>query len=160
MSLLDSVVDRSFRDEKAGRVVFFSVNRRNRAYLVNSEAEELKIRSFLKMYYFADFSIALLAGQVALAWSSFFANLQSLGDPATHLLRTAAIYLGTSCVLVGLPYFLLWRAYKKGLLSFVFAQDEVENSEHTAPPQNWIAMALFALALVSLGAIFYLIRAK
>ena len=60
MSLLDSIVGRSFRDEKAGRVVVFTGDRRNRGYVVKSESEELKIRSFLKMFYFAHFSILTL----------------------------------------------------------------------------------------------------
>jgi hypothetical protein len=48
MGFLDSVVGQYFRDEKAGRVVAFPVDRRIRGYVVRSESEELKIRAFLK----------------------------------------------------------------------------------------------------------------
>lgn len=60
MALLDSIVGASFRDEKAGRVVVFSGDRRTHGYVVRSASEELKIKSFLKMFYFAHFSILLL----------------------------------------------------------------------------------------------------
>jgi hypothetical protein len=42
MALLDSIVGACFRDEKAGRVVVFSGDRRTRGYVVRSESEELK----------------------------------------------------------------------------------------------------------------------
>ena len=42
MGLLDSIVSRSFRDEKAGRVVVFAGDRRNRGYVVRSDAEGTK----------------------------------------------------------------------------------------------------------------------
>ena len=71
MGLLDSIVGKSFRDEKVGRVVVFTGDRRNRGYVLKSESEELRIRSFLKMFYFAHFSILLLGIQVANAWSTF-----------------------------------------------------------------------------------------
>jgi hypothetical protein len=158
MSLLDSLVGRSFRDEKAGRVVVFTGDRRNRGYVVKSESEELKIRSFLKMFYFAHLSILLLGMQVANAWSTFIIQIRAFGRP--DLLRSGGIYLGIFCLVVGLPYFLLWRSYKKALVNFVSAQDEVLVSGKSAGRQTWISVAaLTALALVALG-LFYLVRAK
>src|SRR5437879_244140 len=53
MTLVDSLVDACFRNEKAGRVVIFPGDRRNRGYVVKSEADEQKIRSFLKMFFCA-----------------------------------------------------------------------------------------------------------
>jgi len=61
MGLLDSIVSNAFRDEKAGRVVVFSGDRWSRGYIVRSAAEELKIKSFLKMFYFAH-STSLCSG--------------------------------------------------------------------------------------------------
>ena len=161
MGLLDSIVGQSFRDGKAGRVVVFSGDRRNRGYVVKSEADELKIRSFLKMFYFAHFAIVLLGMLVANAWSTFFNHIHSLGDPAAHLLRTMGTSLGVYSLVVGLPYFLLWRSYKKAFLSFVSAQDEVLVSGKSAGRQPWIVYAgLIAFGTVLLGAIFLLIRTK
>jgi hypothetical protein len=159
MGLLDSIVGKSFRDEKAGRVVVFTGDRRHRGYIVKSDSEELKIRSFLKMFYAAHFSILLLGMLVANAWSTFIVHLQELGRPAAHLLRTEGIYLGIYSLVVGLPYFLLWRSYKKAFLSFVSVQDEVLVSHRSWDRQSWIvSLWLIALGtLILFGAIFYLV---
>jgi hypothetical protein len=160
MALLDSIVGKSFRDEKAGRVVVFTGDRRNRGYVVKSESEELKIRSFLKMFYFAHFSILLLGMLVANAWSTFVIHIHAFGRPDAHVLRTVGIFLTIYTLLVGVPYFLLWRSYKKARLNFVSAQDEVLVSGMSAERHAWIVLAgLTALALATL-AFFYLLRTK
>jgi len=77
-----------------------------------------------------------------------------------HLPRTVGIFLAIYSLLVGAPYFLLWRSYKKARLSFVFAQDEALVSEMSAGRQPWIVLAaLTAVVLAGLG-LFYLVRAK
>jgi hypothetical protein len=162
MGFLDSIVGRAFRDEKAGRVVVFSVDRRNRGYLVKSEAEELKIRAFLKMFYFAQLAILLLGMQVANAWSTFLTHLEGFGRPAEHVHRAMGISLGIYSLVVGLPYFLLWRSYKKSLLSFVSPQDEVLVSGKSLVQQRWTllaAMTGFGI-LILMAVIFFLVRAK
>ena len=160
MALLDSIVGKSFRDEKAGRVVVFTGDRRNRGYVVKSESEELKIRSFLKMFYFAHFSILLLGMLVANAWSTFVIHIHAFGRPDAHVLRTVGIFLTIYTLLVGVPYFLLWRSYKKARLNFVSAQDEVLVSGMSAGRRTWFVLAgLTALALATL-AFFYLLRTK
>lgn len=162
MDLVDSIVGKSFRDEKAGRVVVFAGDRHNRGYLVKSDAEELKIRSFLKMFYFAHFSILLLGMLVANAWSAFIIHIHAFGRPDAHLLRTVSIFLAIYSLLVGAPYFLLWRSYKKAFLSFVSVQDEVLVSGRSGERQSWIvSLWLVAFgALILLGAIFYLVARK
>jgi hypothetical protein len=162
MGLLDSIVSRGFRDEKIGRVVVFSGDRRNRGYILRNGADELKIRSFLKMFYFAHFSILLLGMLVANAWTTFFINIHTFGDPAGRLLRTVSIALGIYGLLVGVPYFFLWKSYKKALLNFVSVQDEVSISGSGAGRQPWsVIVGLVALgALVLVGGILFLIQAK
>jgi hypothetical protein len=160
MGFLDSVVGRSFRDEQTGRVVVFTGDRRHRGYLVKSESDELKIRSFLKMFYFAHFSILLLGMMLANAWSTFFANLHEFGSPAQHILRTSAIYLGIYSVVVGIPYFLLWRSYKKALPGFVSVRDEVLVSGKGPARQPWLALAGLTVLLLAGLMLFYLVRAK
>jgi hypothetical protein len=59
MGFLDAVVGQCFRDEEAGRVAVFTGDRRNRGYLVKSVDEELKIRSFLKIFFSAQVSILI-----------------------------------------------------------------------------------------------------
>ena len=161
MGLLDAIVGRSFRDEEAGRVVVFAGDRRNRGYVVKSDGEELKIRSFLKMFYAAHFSILLLGMLLANAWWSFIVHLQEFGGPAAHLLRAEGVYLGISFLIVGLPYFLLWRSYKKALLNFVSVQDEVLVSGKREERRWIVSLWLVAFgALILLGAIFYLVGPK
>jgi hypothetical protein len=158
MGFLDSIVGRSFRDEKAGRVVVFAGDRRNRGYLVKSEAEELKIRAFLKMFHLAQVFILLLGMLLTNAWSTFVINLREFGRPAEHLLRSESIFLGIYAVVVLLPYFLLWRSYKKALPSFVSVQDEVVVSARSPGRRPWTVAALIAFgALLLLGVIVYLV---
>src|SRR6266853_3651250 len=123
MALLYSIVGACFRDEKAGRVVVFCGDRRTRGYVVRSESEELKIKSFLKMFYFAHSSILLLGYFLASEWSRGI--YRALGRSEAHLFRAMCISLGVYFVVVGIPYFLLWRAYKKAFVSFVSLEDEV-----------------------------------
>jgi uncharacterized protein YjeT (DUF2065 family) len=132
------------------------MGRRNRGYDVRPEPEEQKIRSFLKMFYSAHFSILLLGYFLASEWSRELSY--ALGRPAAHLLRTAGISLGIYSLVVGIPYFLLWRSYKKAFLSFISPQDEVLVGK---PPRRpaLIALAVGLAILFFLGAV-YLIRTK
>src|SRR5260370_33761715 len=113
MSLLDSMVGRSFRDEKAGRVVVFTGDRRNRGYVARSESEELKIRPFLKMFYFAHLSILLLGRHVSNTRTTFIIHLRAFGRQ--DLVSSDGIYRWISSLIVGLLSFLLWRSYKRSL---------------------------------------------
>lgn len=156
MGLLDAIVGRLFRDEKAGRVVAFSVDGRHRGYIVRSESEELKIRAFVKMYYFAELLLQLVSLLLTVGW------LVELGNASVRsvaqFLRSGAIFLGIYSLMVALPYFLLSRTYKKALSSFVSAEDEVVVSETNAGRQFW-AVIVGALVL-AIGFIFYLTRVK
>jgi hypothetical protein len=162
MSLLDSMVGMAFRDEKVGRVVVFSGGRRDRGYIVRSPADELKIRSFLKMFYFAHFSIVLLGMLLANGCAMFFINIHAFGEPAEHFFRSMSISIGFYGLLVGVPYFLLWRSYKNALSSFASAQDEVLISGNSAGRKPWSVIAgLIAVgALILIAAILFLVRAK
>jgi hypothetical protein len=160
MSFLDSVVGQCFGDQKAGRVVVFAGDRRHRGYVVRSESEELKIRSFLKMYFFAQFAIQLLGSCVAYAWTMFFRD--ALGRTSENYLTTGGLFLGFDVLLVGLPFFLLWRSYRKSLLNFVSAEDEVVVTEWTGNQKfRTTAVAVAAACLVLLTVILFLaIRAR
>ncbi len=162
MGLLDSIVSNAFRNERAGRVVVFSGDRRNRGYIVRSPTEELKIKSFLKMFYFAHLYILVLGMMLANSWSTFFVHLEGMGRPTEHMARTIGIGLGVYCVVVGLPYFFLWRSYRKALPNFVSAQDEIMVSGQQRRQQQWkLILAIFGLALLVLAAALALLeRAK
>jgi hypothetical protein len=161
MSFLDAVVGQSFRNEKAGRVVVLTGDRRHRGYLVKSPAEELKIRAFMKMYFSAHVSILVLGYFLASEWSRELAY--AFGRPAAHIFRTSCISLGIYSLVVGLPYLLLWKAYRKACVSFVSVQDEVVVSGKR--PARQIQMILAAVGVCLLGiaillGVIFLIRAK
>jgi hypothetical protein len=157
MALLDLIVDANFRSEPAGRVVIFPGSRRHRAYLVKSAAEELKIRSFLKMFYFAHFSILSLGYFSAFEWSRELSY--ALGGPSAFLFRMS-ITLGFYSLVLAVPYWLLWRTYKKAFLSFVSVEDEVVVSGNSASQRPWIvSVGLIALAIIILLGAMFLMRA-
>jgi hypothetical protein len=154
MGVLDFTVDRYFRDEKAGRVVVFAGDRRNRGYLVKSDAEEQKIRAFLEMFYCAHASILLLGGLLASGWSTDVRHV--LDRRAAHVFRTEGIFLGIYFLVVGVPYFLVWRSYKKALVSFISPQDEVLVSGKRPRQQQVVGMIVFAIAIL-LGVILLIL---
>ncbi len=158
MALLDSIVGACFRDEKTGRVVVFSGDRRTRGYIVRSESEELKIRSFLKMFYFAHFSILFLGYFLAFEWSRQI--YRALGRPEAHMFRAMCISLGVYSLVAGVPYFLLWKSYKKAFVSFVSPEDEVLVSGGRAGrPRIFFVFVAAAAALILLGLGVFLVFA-
>lgn len=160
MGLIDYVVGANFRDEKDGRVVVFPGDRRGRGFVVKSEGEEARIRSFLKMFFFAQFSILLLGNFLANGWAHDLNY--ALGRPILHLYRAMGFAAGIYLVVVGVPYFFLWRSYKKAFLSFTSGQAEVSVSGWAPGQKKWIfiAAALGAVALLMAAGILLLVRAK
>jgi len=151
MGLIDAIVDRSFRETQSGRVVVFSGERRKRGYLVRSVAEEKKIRSFLKMFYFAHLYIlvfGLLFSQGCASWLAY----ASFERPAHHLVGSVAFFLVIYLLMVGLPYALLWRAYKRALSSFAAPADEVLLTGIDASSRQWILLAVVGFAILILAA--------
>ena len=158
MSLLDSIIGANFRSEQAGRVVVFPGDRRNRGYLLKSEAEELRIRSFLKMFFCAHASILFLGCLLASAWSTDVSHV--FDRQAEHVLRVGGIFLGIYLLVVGVPYLLLWSSYKKAFLNFVSPQDQVVVSGKR-PGRQQITAVVIAVGLIALAiSRFFLIRAK
>src|SRR5260370_35687917 len=105
MALLDSIVSANFRSEAVGRVVVFPGDRRHRGYVVKSQAEELKIRSFLKMFYYAHTSIFLLGGLLASDWSADLRHV--LERQSEHVLRSEGIFPGIYFFVVVVHYLLV-----------------------------------------------------
>lgn len=156
MSLLDLVVDTNFRSQPIGRVVVFP-GAYDRGYVVKSTIEELKIRSFLKMYYFAHFSVLSLGFLLTYGSSTMLAY--ALGRPAKHFVRDLAISFGISTLVLGFPYLSLRRLYKNSFLSFVSVDDEVVMPVEGARQQlRFVIGGICVLVLVAvmLGIIFLL----
>jgi hypothetical protein len=149
MALLDAIVSANFRSDSAGRVVVSPGDRRHRGYVVKSPAEELKIRSFLKMFYCAHFAILFLGYSLGFEWSRHI--YQALGWPEAHFFRAVCISLGVYFLVAGVPYFLLWRSYKKSFLSFVSPEDEVLVTGRSAGRQSIYALIAAGLIVLGLG---------
>jgi hypothetical protein len=158
MGLLDALVSRHFRDDQAGRVVVLPVDRRIRGYLVKSESDELKIRAFLKMFYCAEWSLQLVSLLVTIGWITELTYPS--GNSIAYHVKSGATFVGAYSLIVALPYFLLWKTYKKALLSFVSAQDEVAASgKQPRQPQALLAVGIIVAIAISVG-VFLVIRAK
>jgi hypothetical protein len=155
MGLIDAIVDRSFRDTQSGRIVVFSGDRRKRGYLVRSVGEEKKIRSFLKMFYFAHLYILVFGTMFSRGFASSF-SYGSFERPAHHLLGSVAFFVGIYLLMVGVPYALLWRAYKRALTSFTAPADEVLLTGREASGHQWILPAVVGFAFLVLTAILVL----
>jgi cytochrome c biogenesis protein CcdA len=150
----------SFRDEKEGRVVVFNGVGSSRGYLVRSASEELRIRAFLKMYLFAEFAIQMLGTLLVVAWlSSLFS---ASGKPTLEReLTRGGVFLAAYALIVGLPFFFLWRAYRQAVSSFVSPGDAVAVSRRPLDRSQRIALALIALLLVAAAlVIMALVRAR
>lgn len=87
------------------------------------------------------------------------------GRPSAHLLKLGGISLVIYALVVGLPFFFLWRAYKGSFVNFVSPQDVVQVSGRNPEQQPWplyavvlIALGLLAAVLAAVG--FYFLRAK
>jgi hypothetical protein len=160
MGLINYIVGSQFRNEKAGRVIVFPGDRRGRGYLVKSEAEEAKIRAFLKMFYFAHLSILMLGNFLAMEGSTVLNH--ELGIRALHLYKAMCIALGIYCVIVGLPYWLLWRSYKKEFPIFTSGLDEVVISGYSPGQKNriYVGAGVAALAILLGVGVFLLVRAR
>jgi len=156
MGLVDALVDRSFRQTKDGQVVVFTGDPRKRGYLVKFPEEEKKIRSFLKMFYFAHLYtvvFGILLSQVWATWLTYALFVR----PASHLLESVALFFAIYALVVGLPYFFLWRAYRHSLKSFGTPAEEVPLAKIGAPRRQWIALAVvFGFAILILSAILVL----
>jgi hypothetical protein len=159
MGFLDYFVDPYFLDEKAGRVVVFAGDHRRRGHLVRSDSDERKIRAFLELYYCAEFAIQLVSLLLTVWWTTQLPYASE--NLVAHLLRSGAIFLGVYSLVVALPYVFLRRTYKKGILSFISAQDEVVVSgQHPRKQKVLLAVVVIAFAILIFLVIILLIRTK
>jgi hypothetical protein len=142
MGFLDSAIGKCFRNEKSGRVVVFPGDR---AYLLRSEADEPKIRSFIKMFLIGQCTILLFGNFLASEWSRDIYH--ELGSPAAHLLRTMGIAFGVYTLVMGVPYLFLYRSYKKALFNFVSAQDQVQVSASREWQPRFLLIGIVVLTL-------------
>ena len=160
MGFIDFIVNRSFRDEKECRVVVFNGVGRGQGYLVRSTGEELRIRAFLKMYLFAELAIQTLGTLLVAGWlSSLFG---ATGTPTLEReLTMGGFFLAAYALIVGLPFFFLWRAYRQAVQSFVSPGDAVAIGPRPMDRTQRIVLAVIALLVVAVAlTIVVLVRAR
>jgi hypothetical protein len=89
-------------------------------------------------------------------------HLEGMGKPIEHMVRNIGVALAVYCVVAGLPYFFLWRSYKKALPSFVSSLDEVVVSGQSKRQQQWkLVLVILGLALLVMGVgLVLLVRAN
>ena len=107
------------------------------------------------MFYFAHLYIVvfgLMLSQLCASWLAY----GSSDRPAHRLLGSVSIFVAIYCLVVALPYALLWRAYKRALTSFVAPTDEVSLTGTEAPGRQRILLAVAGFALLILAAIMVL----
>ena len=160
MGFIDFIVNRSFRDEQQGRVVVFNGVTRGRGYLVRSASEEQRIRAFLKMYLFAELAIQTLGTLLVAAWLSSF--LGASGRPSLEReLTRGGFFLAAYALVVGLPFFFLWRAYRQAVLSFVSPGDAVALTPRPMDRAQRIALAAIIVLAAALALVIVsLVRAR
>ncbi|HEV3182091.1 MAG TPA: hypothetical protein VGY90_04700 [Steroidobacteraceae bacterium] len=160
MGFTDFIVNRSFRDEQQGRVVVFNGVGRGRGYLVRSASEEHRIRAFLKMYVFAECAIQMLGTLLVAAWLSSF--LGASGTPTLEReLARGGLFLAAYALVVGLPFFFLWRAYRQAVLTFVSPGDAVALSHRPMDRTQRMVLAVMTVLAVAMAVvIFGLVRAR
>jgi hypothetical protein len=160
MGLIDYAVERSFRNEKAGRVVVLSGVGKGRGYLIRSTSEEQRIRAFLRMYFFAQFSIQMLGTLLVCGWIGTLGGATDRPSLERELVR-GGIFLAAYVLVVGLPFGFLWRSYKKAVVSFVSPQDEVAVARRPLDRTQWLALAALAVLMAVLAmAILLLVRPR
>lgn len=116
---------------------------------MRSDADERRIRSFLKVYFIGHCAILVLGYLLAYTWAR--ALIYELGRPAQHLVRAGAILLGVYALTAGIPYFVLWRSYRNALPGFVSPADEVTVAPRKLSRQQLstaVALAITGLAFI------------
>ena len=155
MRLIDILVNRSFRDDPQGRVVVFDGVDHGRGYRLRSADDELRIRAFLRMYVFAELAIQLLGTLLVAAWLSSVFGPAGRPTLDRELLR-GGFFLGTYALVVGLPFTLMWKAYRQAVPSFVSPGDAVPVSWQ--PMDRTQRIGLTVLVLLALAAVLAIIH--
>jgi hypothetical protein len=169
---IDHQVDRQFRKDPGGRLVFLPFGSKKKgyfadvflpfgskgtAYFVDSKSDEEKIRAFVKMYRSAGALISWLV------YLSFYAWIVSF-NTGTHR-WTAEVGIGSFFFLLLLvPVWMLWYLYKQTVPGFTSSLSEVgpdlegQLSEISPPPRRLRGLALVslfaAIVLVGIALIF------
>ena len=143
---MDRQVERQFRKDPSGRLVFLPFGRKGKAYFVDSKSDEEKIRAFVKMYRSAGTLISGVAYLCFYVWIGSF-------NTAAHRWTTEVGIASFFFLLLLLAVWMLWSLYKQTVPAFTSSLSEVGPDlkgqlSEVSPPRR----RLRVLALVSLFA--------
>jgi hypothetical protein len=149
---IDRQVERQFRKDPNGRLVFLPVGSRGKAYFVDLKSDEEKIRAFVKMYRNASVLIYWLW------YLSFYIWLGTFNTNA-HRWMTEVGIASSFCLLLLLSVWILWSLYKQTVPAFTISLVEVgpdlksQLSDISAPPRRLqgLALAILFAGIIVLG---------
>lgn len=163
---MDQAVERQFRKDPNGRLVFLPFGPKKAAYFVDSKADEEKIKALVKMYrsFLALLSIMTYPLIYFPGWIvMWFADKIPLQNKLKIYLGIAAVF---TLVILGFMW-MLWSIYKQSIQGMTASLTEVgpELKDHLSeilpPPQRLKSVALaclFAGLLIAAGAILLATR--
>jgi hypothetical protein len=163
---MDQVVDRQFRKDPNGRLVFLPFGPKKAAYFVDSKADEEKIKALVKMY--RSFSVLLSTMTYPIVYFPgalvmWFADKIPLQNKLKIYVGIAGFFL---LVILGFVW-MLWSIYKQSIQGMTASLTEVgpelrdQLSEISPAPQRLKSVALaclFAGLLLAAGAILVATR--
>jgi hypothetical protein len=135
--------------------VVFSGDSRKQGYRLKTAVEEQKVRSFLKLFHFAQLYLLVFGALLSQICASWLIEA-SFDRPARHVLGAIGMFLAVYTLVVGLPYFFLWRTYKHAVASFTDTADAVSLVGASAPRRSWVLIAVCGFALLLLAAVLIL----
>jgi hypothetical protein len=141
---MDRHVERQFRKDPSGRLVFLPFGSKAKAYFVDSQCDEEKIRAFVKMYRSAGALVSWLAYLCFYVWIASF-------NTGAHRWTTEVGIASFFFLLLLLAVWMLWSLYKQTVPVFTSSLNEVgpdlrDQLSEVAPPVG----RLRGVALVSL----------
>jgi len=141
---IDRQVERQFRRDPNGRLIFLPVGSNGKAYFVDSKSDEEKIRAFVKMYRSASVLIYWLWYLTFYIWLGTF-------NTNAHRWMTEAGIASSLLLLLLLSVWILWSLYKQTIQAFTTSLGEVgpdlksQLSNISAPPRRLQGLALASL---------------
>jgi hypothetical protein len=154
--LINVAVDAHFKKDRNGRRVFLPlISRRGKAYFVDSDADEAKIRAFVKMYRAAILLISLLFNLGIYLDGGIF-NIYASASPLRNKLEAIGWSFSILVLFLGGSAWLLWSAYKEGIATFTDSLTEVgpvapgRLQPFADAPRRW-SLAAFVGGLIVLG---------
>jgi hypothetical protein len=122
--ILDSAVDRQFRKDPGGRLVFVPFSLSRKCYFVDSKADEEKIRALVRMYRGATTVIPLVIYPIIMVPGFFLDDYAGLSPRGHRLAIAIGIPLYIWLILIGFLW-MLWSLYKRAIPGLTASLSEV-----------------------------------